>query len=98
MARPVIALLTDFGVRDHYAGTMKGVAAGICPDVTFIDRALTRTFRRYAIDPTRVAIEGFSDGASESLSLGLTNGDLFTHVIAFSPGVLMPEERRGTLD
>ena len=28
MARPVIALLTDFGTRDHYAGTMKGVALG----------------------------------------------------------------------
>src|SRR5262245_51599363 len=37
MARPVIALLTDFGSRDHYAGTMKGVALGICPDVTFVD-------------------------------------------------------------
>lgn len=37
MARPVIALLTDFGTRDHYAGTMKGVALGICPDVTFVD-------------------------------------------------------------
>ena len=37
MARPVIALLTDFGTRDHYAGTMKGVALGICPDATFVD-------------------------------------------------------------
>src|SRR5216117_2268937 len=37
MARPVIALLTDFGTRDHYAGTMKGVALGICPDVTLVD-------------------------------------------------------------
>src|SRR6266542_2323392 len=37
MARPVVALLTDFGTRDHYAGTMKGVALGICPDVTFVD-------------------------------------------------------------
>jgi S-adenosylmethionine hydrolase len=37
MARPVIALLTDFGTRDHYAGTMKGVALGICPDVVFVD-------------------------------------------------------------
>jgi hypothetical protein len=37
MARPVIALLTDFGSRDHYAGTMKGVALGICPDATFVD-------------------------------------------------------------
>ena len=37
MPRPVIALLTDFGTRDHYAGTMKGVALGICPDITFVD-------------------------------------------------------------
>ena len=37
MARPVIALLTDFGTRDHYAGTMKGVALGICPDAAIVD-------------------------------------------------------------
>jgi S-adenosylmethionine hydrolase len=37
MARPVVALLTDFGSRDHYAGTMKGVVLGICPDVTLVD-------------------------------------------------------------
>ena len=35
--RPVIALLSDFGTRDHYAGTMKAVMIGICPDVTLID-------------------------------------------------------------
>jgi hypothetical protein len=35
--RPVIALLSDFGTRDHYAGTMKGVMLGICPDVTLVD-------------------------------------------------------------
>jgi S-adenosylmethionine hydrolase len=35
--RPVIALLSDFGSRDHYAGTMKGVMLGICPDATFVD-------------------------------------------------------------
>ncbi|NOT27022.1 MAG: SAM-dependent chlorinase/fluorinase [Acidobacteria bacterium] len=37
MARPVVAVLTDFGTRDHYAGTMKGVALDICPDLTFVD-------------------------------------------------------------
>ncbi len=37
MARPVIALLTDFGTRDHYAGTMKGVMLGICPEATLVD-------------------------------------------------------------
>jgi S-adenosyl-L-methionine hydrolase (adenosine-forming) len=35
--RPVIALLTDFGVRDHYAGTMKGVILSICPEATLVD-------------------------------------------------------------
>jgi S-adenosylmethionine hydrolase len=37
MARPIIALLTDFGSQDHYAGVMKGVILGICPDVTLVD-------------------------------------------------------------
>ena len=35
--RPLVALLTDFGVRDHYAGTMKGVVLGICPEATLVD-------------------------------------------------------------
>ena len=37
MPRPVVALLTDFGTRDHYAGTMKGVVISLCPDATCID-------------------------------------------------------------
>jgi S-adenosylmethionine hydrolase len=37
MSRPVIGLLSDFGTRDHYVGSMKAVAAAICPDVSFID-------------------------------------------------------------
>lgn len=37
MARPVIAFLSDFGTRDHYAGTMKGVVLGICPDAVLVD-------------------------------------------------------------
>lgn len=37
MARPVIAFLTDFGTRDHYTGTMKGVALSICPDAALVD-------------------------------------------------------------
>jgi S-adenosyl-L-methionine hydrolase (adenosine-forming) len=34
---PIIALLSDFGTADHYAGTMKGVVLGICPDATLVD-------------------------------------------------------------
>lgn len=37
MTQPLIALLTDFGTRDHYVGVMKGVMTGICPDANFID-------------------------------------------------------------
>jgi len=37
MSRPVVALVSDFGGRDHYAGTMKGVILGICPDATLVD-------------------------------------------------------------
>jgi predicted esterase len=50
----------------------------------------------YAIDPARVAIGGFSDGASYALSLGLTNGDLFSHVLAFSPGFMAPAGQEGS--
>lgn len=64
-------------------------------DVAFIDRALAQTFSRYAIDSKHIAVEGFSDGASYALSLGMTNGDLFTHVIAFSPGFMALAQTRG---
>jgi hypothetical protein len=37
VSRPLIALLTDFGTLDHYVGTMKGVALGICPEATLVD-------------------------------------------------------------
>lgn len=60
------------------------------PDVEFINRALTHVFSSYAIDTTHLAIEGFSDGATYALSLGLANGDLFSHIIAFSPGFIAP--------
>ncbi|MDQ3792486.1 MAG: alpha/beta hydrolase-fold protein, partial [Actinomycetota bacterium] len=66
------------------------------PDAAVIDRALEQTFSRYAIDPARLAIGGFSDGASYALSLGITNGDLFTHVLAFSPGFMAPAGQRGS--
>ncbi len=65
------------------------------PDVSAIDRALKDLFARYAIDGKRVAIAGFSDGASYALSLGLTNGALFTDILAFSPGFMAPARQDG---
>lgn len=60
------------------------------PDVAFIDDCLSHVFDRYSIDPHHIALGGFSDGASYALSLGLSNGQLFTHIIAFSPGFMVP--------
>ena len=37
MAKPLIAFLTDFGTRDHYAGVLKGVVLAINPDATLVD-------------------------------------------------------------
>jgi phospholipase/carboxylesterase len=65
------------------------------PDVAAVDEALRLVFDRYAVDPARLAVGGFSDGASYALSLGLTNGDLFSHVIAFSPGFMAPASTPG---
>jgi phospholipase/carboxylesterase len=64
-------------------------------DVARIDRALDWIFRRCPVDRDRIAVAGFSDGASYALSLGLANGDLFRHVIAFSPGFVAPTPARG---
>ena len=62
------------------------------PDVAFLDRALQEVFRTYAVDPERIAIAGFSDGASYALSLGLVNGALFRDILAFSPGFAAPSQ------
>jgi phospholipase/carboxylesterase len=61
-------------------------------DVRFLDRALEYTFSRCVIDPSHIALAGFSDGASYALSLGLSNGDLFTHLLGYSPGFMAPED------
>ncbi|MFZ2446931.1 MAG: SAM-dependent chlorinase/fluorinase [Syntrophobacteraceae bacterium] len=37
MAAPIITLLTDFGLRDGYVASMKGVILGIAPDAAPVD-------------------------------------------------------------
>jgi predicted esterase len=64
-------------------------------DLALADAALEYAFDRLTVDPGRLGVGGFSDGASYALSLGLNNGDLFTHVLAFSPGFIGPGTRRG---
>lgn len=80
---------------DSRGQTWDIILDGYGPDIAFIDRALAQTLARYAVDPVHIAAEGFSDGASYALSVGITNGDLFTHVMAFSPGFITPPWQRG---
>src|SRR6187200_1877615 len=37
MSRPTIALLSDFGTRDHYVAVMKGVMLAIAGDIALVD-------------------------------------------------------------
>jgi phospholipase/carboxylesterase len=75
---------------DSRGATWSLLGLGIDADRAFIDAALEHTFERCRIDAARIAFAGFSDGASFSLSLGVSNGDLFNYLVGYSPGLLNP--------
>jgi phospholipase/carboxylesterase len=64
-------------------------------DLETVNRALAEAWRRCRIDSRRVAVGGFSDGATYALSIGLQNGGIFRSVLALSPGGLLDVEHRG---
>ena len=80
---------------DSRASTWDVIAGGYGADVAFLDRALAQVLARCPVQRGRVALGGFSDGASYALSLGLTNGDLFGRLLAFSPGFMAPAGQVG---
>jgi predicted esterase len=82
-------------IPDSRGPTWDGIRGEYGPDIAFIDSALKLVFARVAIDPTRVIVSGFSDGASYALALGRINGDLFSRVLAFSPGFVPPGIAKG---
>ena len=69
--------------------------SGIGTDVAYINASIAQVSDLYNIDPVRVAIQGFSDGATYALTVGAASGKTFTHVIAFSPGGLAPPQLTG---
>jgi predicted esterase len=75
--------------------TWDAIRGGYGPDVDLIDRALETAFSMVAVDAERIAVAGFSDGASYALGLGLANGRSFRRVVAFSPGFVPPARRSG---
>jgi phospholipase/carboxylesterase len=93
MLRRTSTASDDAGVAvlapDSRGQTWDAIRWGFGSDVTFIGRALERVFATVSVDRTRVAVGGFSDGATYALSLGLVNGDLFHRILAFSPGFIV---------
>jgi predicted esterase len=89
--RGVVVLAPDS--RDRRSWDL--IRGGYGPDIRFLDEALTLVFRQRAILPDRIAIAGFSDGASYALSLALINGLLFRAALAFSPGFAAPTTTGG---
>lgn len=75
--------------------TWDAIRGDFSDDVTRIDKALKQVFSEVPVDPARVFVGGFSDGASYALSLGLINGDLFSKILAFSPGFIVQGAEHG---
>lgn len=65
-------------------GTIKIPAFVTNPDVRRIDAALKQVLRTYAIDPSKIALAGMSNGADYALFLGRSNQDVFSRIGAMS--------------
>jgi phospholipase/carboxylesterase len=72
--------------------TWDAIRGSFGADPAFIDEALRAAFAQCSVDRKRLGVVGFSDGATYALALGRANGDLFSHILAFSPGFLIPIE------
>jgi phospholipase/carboxylesterase len=90
----------EFGVivlaPDSRDWTWDSVLGRVGPDTEFLGAAFQSTVVRCTVDRSRMALAGFSDGASHVLSVGIANGDVFGHLMAFSPGLMRPPAARGT--
>ena len=82
-------------VPDSRGMTWDAIRGDFGVDIKFINRALEYAFARCNVRADRIALMGFSDGASYALSVGEANGDLFSHVAGFSPGFLIPVKHNG---
>jgi len=93
------ALADEFGflvlAPDSRDWTWDAILGQYGPDVEFIGQAIRQTTSRYRVDRARLWLGGFSDGASYSLSLGISYGDVFKKIYAGAPGVMQPIEANG---
>ena len=84
--RPIIALLTDFGVRDWFVASMKGVIKGIAPASEIIDIA-------HEVEPHNIASASF---ILQSCFRDFPEGTVFCAVV--DPGVGSARRRLAATD
>ncbi len=72
------------------------VIGGHGPDLQRLDATLELVAQHFWLDPARLAFAGFSDGGSYALSVGLTNGDVASHVVGLSAGFMNTFTQAGT--
>ena len=75
MPKPLITLTTDFGLADHFVGTMKGVILGIAPGAQIVDIS-------HDVQPFEV-----TDGAFTIAQAWRYFPKRTVHVIVVDPGV-----------
>jgi len=73
--RPIITLTSDFGLNDHFVGTMKGVILNICPDAEIVDIS-------HAVQPFDVL-----DGALAIAQSYAQFPSGAVHIVVVDPGV-----------
>jgi S-adenosylmethionine hydrolase len=73
--RPIVALLTDFGLRDPYVAAMKGVVLSLCRDATLVD--IAHDLPAQAVTEAALCLEAVFDHFPE--------GTVF--VVVVDPGV-----------
>jgi predicted esterase len=70
-------------------GTWDAIYTTFGPDVAGIEQALAWVFDVLPVNPSRIGISGFSDGATYAIGIGRANGDRFSSIVAYSPGFLL---------
>src|ERR1700761_6608992 len=72
---PIVTLTTDFGLADHYVGTMKGVILSRCPEAQLVDIS-------HEIPPFSIYSAAYTiDQAAPNFPAGTV------HLIVVDPGV-----------
>src|ERR1044071_8235298 len=93
------ALADEFGIivlaPDSREWTWGSVLGDWEPDLDFLQLAMQQAQTRCAVDRDRIWLGGFSDGASFSLSLGISYGQVFRKVSAGAPGRMPPIAANG---